>query len=122
MFSVPIGLASIIGVININLDKLITGKLLSKEEFAMIATASYEIPVLGLIGMSLFNILIPSLKDKYNVSNNREIIDLWMRAGKVMITIIVPITIALIIFAKEVIVILFSDNFLNATNLLEFIN
>ncbi|MCU5552163.1 hypothetical protein BK742_19735 [Bacillus thuringiensis serovar pingluonsis] len=117
MFSVPIGLASIIGVININLDKLITGKLLSKEEFAMIATASYEIPVLGLIGMSLFNILIPSLKNKYNESNNREIIDLWMRAGKVMITIIVPITIALIIFAKEVIVILFSDNFLNATNL-----
>lgn len=117
IFSIPIGVSSLIGVINTNLDKLVTGKLLSKEDFAMISTASYEIPVLSLIGLSLFNILIPSLKNKYSLNNNKGILHLWIRAGKVMITIIVPITVVFIIFAKEIIVILFSERYLDSINL-----
>lgn len=81
-FSIPIGISGLVSTLNTNLDKLITGKFLSKHDFAVIATASYEIPVLGLIGLSLFNILVPSIKEHFKENNLSEIIKLWDRAGK----------------------------------------
>lgn len=116
-FGVPIGAAALIGAINTNLDKLIIGKFFTEKEFAVIATASYEIPILGLIGVSLFNILIPSLKDKYDNNRYSELIELWYRAGKVMITVVIPIVVALIVFANEIVTLIFSSKYIDAVNL-----
>ncbi|MGG0307052.1 oligosaccharide flippase family protein [Priestia megaterium] len=119
LFSIPVGISSLISAININIDKLLIGKLSTKENFAIIANASYEIPVLGLIGASLFNILISPLKEKYEKRDLQGTTKLWFRAGEIMIVIVVPITMACIIFAKEVVFFLFSDKFLKSVPLFQ---
>lgn len=113
-FGIPIGLSSLIGSLNTNIDKLLVGRYLDDQSFAIISNGSYEIPVLSLVGISLFNILIPSLKHKLDLGNNSEVLKLWRRAGEVMITVIIPITIGTIVFAKEIIVFLFSNKYLDA--------
>lgn len=116
IFGVPIGLSSIIGSLNINIDKIVAGKFVTKETFALLATASYEIPIMSLIGVSLFNVMIRPLKDYLNNKKYNESIKLWLRCGEIMTTVVVPMIIALIIFAPEVIKILFSDKYIEATN------
>ncbi|TYR72627.1 oligosaccharide flippase family protein [Rossellomorea vietnamensis] len=118
-FGIPLGLSTIIASLNINIDKLVVGRFMDNEAFAIISNGSYEIPILGLIGVSLFNILVPNLKSKLDTNNFSEVIELWKRTGKVMITVVVPITIGTIVFAKEVILILFSEKYLNAVFLFQ---
>ena len=113
IFGIPIGLSKIIASLNINIDKLVVGRYMDDEAFASISNGSYEIPILGLIGMSLFNVLVPNLKEKLDLRNFSEASDLWLRAGKVMLTVVIPITIGTIVFAKEIIVILFSQKYLS---------
>lgn len=116
IFGLPIGLSSIIGTININIDKMVAGRFVGKEEFALLATASYEIPIMSLIGVSLFNIIISPLKCYLNEKKYDESIKLWLRCGQIMTTVVVPMIISLIIFSNQVVTILFSDKYIGASN------
>lgn len=118
-FGTPIGLSTIIGSLNTSMDKLVVGRFMDNEAFAIISNGSYEIPVLGLIGLSLFNVLLPNLKNKLNYKKKQEVLDLWNRAGKVMITVVVPISIGTIFFANEIIILLFSDKYESAVILFQ---
>lgn len=112
VFVVPLFMASLVTVINMNIDKIYGSIFFTKKEFAFLANASYEIPIMSLLGYAVFNTLIPRIKNLEN--NNKSIVSLWNRIGEIMIVIIFPIIISIIFFSKEVITILFSDEYKSA--------
>ena len=75
-FSIPIGLASSVGTINAELDKLIIGKFFSTEQYAIFANASKTLPV-TILATSLTTVLMPKMVRLLKDNKNQDAISLW---------------------------------------------
>ena len=110
-FSVPIGIASMIGTINIELDKLVITAFFSTEDLAVYTNASKELPV-TVISTSLTAVLLPQMVRLLRVDRKKEAVDLWKSATTISFAIICFIAAACFVFAPEVISILYSAKYL----------
>ncbi|MBL4936332.1 polysaccharide biosynthesis C-terminal domain-containing protein [Clostridium sp. YIM B02515] len=113
VFGIPIGLSSIIGTLNLNLDKVIASNLLGKEAFVKITNATFEIPFVTFAAASLFTILTPVMKKHYDENKYDELLKVWNKAGRTMIPIIISITVATMFFSKSFIIFLYSRQYLD---------
>ncbi|MBX0357717.1 oligosaccharide flippase family protein [Halobacillus sp. Nhm2S1] len=111
LFSIPIGLSSIIGTINITLDKLMIGNFLDTEQLAIYTNASREMPV-TIIASSLTAVLLPQLVRFLKQKENDKAISIWGNASVLSYSIICIFATMLIIFSPEVITLLYSEKYL----------
>ena len=111
-FSIPIGMASMIGTINIELDKLVITSFFSTEELAIYTNASKELPV-TVIATSLTAVLLPQLVRLLHSGRNRDAVELWKSATTISFAIICFLATACFVFAPEVITVLYSKKYLD---------
>lgn len=109
-FSFPIGLASVISILNVQLDKLI-GKFFSVEEVAIYANAAREMPV-TIIASSLSSVLMPKLAKLLKENRNEEAVKIWKNSIVLSYILICLFSCGLFVFAPEVITILYSKKYL----------
>lgn len=110
-FGIPLGLSSLIGIISINLDKLLVSSIFNPEQFAIYVNGAIEVPVVGIITGSVISILIPEFVEHYKMKDYGNAIALWQRAMSKCAFILFPIMVFLMIFAPEVMTIVFSQRY-----------
>lgn len=110
-FSLPIGFASMVGTINIELDKLVITSMLSTEDLAIYANASKELPV-SIIATSITAVLLPQLVKLMHNDKKEEAVNLWKSATTISFAIISFIAAACFVFAPEVIEVMYSAKYL----------
>lgn len=110
-FSIPIGLASMIGTLNVELDKFVIGTFAGTEELAIYTNASREMPV-TIIATSITAVLLPQMARMIKRGSNDEAIELWGNATTISYAIISFLSFALVVFAPEVISFLYSEKYL----------
>ncbi|MCR3905733.1 MAG: oligosaccharide flippase family protein [Tenericutes bacterium] len=110
-FSLPIGFASIIGVVSVELDKLIINIFFSVEEAAIYANAAREMPV-TIISISLTAVLMPKLVILLKSNKISGAIKLWNSSIIISYTFICFFSIGLFVFAPDVIALLYSSKYL----------
>lgn len=120
-FSIPIGLASVIGTINIELDKLIIGNILGTEQLAIYTNAAREMPV-TIIATSITSILLPQITRLLKDKKNDEAILLWGNATTISYAIICFLAIGFFVFAKDVMILLYSDKYLEGIEVFRVYN
>lgn len=115
-FSVPIGLASVVGTLNIELDKLMIGWLLSTEDLAVYTNASKEIPV-TLIATSFTALLMPRMVKAFAAGNNEGAIAQWRDVTALSYALIAFFGVGMATFAEEAITILYSEKYAGGTTI-----
>lgn len=110
-FSVPLGLASMVGTLDVELDKFVIGALMSTEEMAIYTNASKEMPV-TIIATSITAVLMPQMARLLKNKKNQQAIDLWGSATIISFAVISFFSLALIVFAPEVMAFLYSEKYL----------
>lgn len=115
VFSIPIGIASMIGTINIELDKLVITSFFTTEELAIYTNASKELPV-TVISTSITAVLLPQMVRLLHDEKKEEAVRLWNSATTLSFAIICFISAVCIVFAPEVITVLYSEKYLGGIN------
>lgn len=110
-FSIPIGLASMVGTVNVELDKLVITSMFSTEELAIYSNASKELPV-SIISTSISAVLLPQVVRLMHDSKKDEAVKLWKSATTISFAIISFIAAACFVFAPEVIEVMYSAKYL----------
>ena len=110
-FSIPMGIASMLGTINIELAKLVIGGLMDTESLAIFTNASKEMPV-SIIASSITAVLLPQMVRLLKKDENYKAAKLWSDATYISFTLICFIAFALFVFAPEVMTILYSEKYL----------
>jgi len=110
-FSIPMGLASVVGTLSIELGKLVIGKFYSAAEFAIYTNAAKELPV-TLIASSFTAVLIPQLVRLLKDNKNEEAVRLWGDATSLSYIFMCFFATGFFVFAPEVISLLYSDKYL----------
>lgn len=111
VFSVPLGLAAVVGTINLHLDALMIAKFFDTENFAIYTNAGKEMPV-TIISASLTAVLMPRLVHLMKDKKNTEAVRLWGNATKLSYIFLCFFATGLFVFAPQVISLLYSDKFL----------
>lgn len=115
IFSIPVGLASIVGTISIELDKMMIGFFYTTEELAIYTNASKEMPV-SIVASSITAVLMPQLVQLFKTEKKEKAIELWKKATSLAYIFIAFLSMALFVFAHDVITILYSDKYLPGVN------
>lgn len=110
-FSVPLGFSAVIGTTNIELDKLLIGKLYNTKELAIYTNAAKEMPV-SIISSSISTVLLPVLAVFIKEKKTKKVIELWSHATIVSYAFICYIATVLIVYAPVVMTILYSEKYL----------
>lgn len=121
IFSLPIGLATSIGALNIELDKLMIGWFFSTEDLAIYTNATKIMPF-GMITTSLVAVVMPQIVKMFKRDENENAVRLWGDAAVFSFIILSFFSFALTVFAEEVILVLYSSKYLPGVNIFRISN
>ena len=112
LFSLPLGLASTVGSLNIEAGKLMVGYFFNTDIMAIYTNAAREMPV-TIIASSITAVLMPRLVRLLNAKKTDEACYLWGQATLLSYIFICFFATALFVFAPRVISLLYSTKYLS---------
>ena len=116
IYSIPLGLSSILGTISTQLNKLIVSSTFSPDTYAAFSNGAFEIPFIGLITGSLMTVLIPEFVNKLkNHEGANSVWVLWNGSTIKTASLLFPIAVSLFVFASDFMVVMFSSKYVNST-------
>lgn len=110
-FSLPIGLAAVVGTLNIEVDKLLIGWLMDTKQMAIYTNASKELPV-SLIASSITAVLLPQLARMVKKERHEAAVALWGHATVLSYICISLIATGVFTYAEDVMAFLYSAKYL----------
>lgn len=111
IFSIPLGLGSMVSTISLELDKLIIGNLMSTEDLAIYTNASKELPFAMLIN-TFVALLLPRMAKLLRDKKNIQAVELWGKTIEIGYSVLFFISLAIIVFAPQALVFLYSEKYL----------
>ncbi len=119
VFSIPMGLASVVGTLNAELDKFIIGNFFSTEEYAIFANAAKELPV-TMLATSLTAVLIPCMVRLFKNNKKREAIEVWGYSINISLCFMCLIVGVFFVFAPDIMSLLYSEKYVTAGGIAVF--
>jgi O-antigen/teichoic acid export membrane protein len=111
-FSLPIGLASVVGTLKTELDKLVIAGFYDTESLAIYTNAAREMPV-NIIASSITAVLMPQMVKMLKRNEKVEAVNLWGNATLFSYVIICFFATGLFVYAPEVMSLLYSDKYIS---------
>ena len=115
VYSVPIGVSDMVSTISREVDKLMIGGFLDTESLAIYTNAAREI-ALTVISTSFIAVLMPKLSRLIKENKKEEAVTIWKSTTSFTYIFMCFGVSALIVFAPQVMSILYSEKYLPGTS------
>lgn len=116
----PISLAGCLGFFLEKIDMILLSTRLGTEDFALYSMGCLVVPPLYILEMSVQKVLIPDLSNAYHDHKLTNMQLAYKKAQSDIGFLIIPAVFGLIIFAKPIIEILFTEQYLKSAEYLHF--
>jgi O-antigen/teichoic acid export membrane protein len=110
-YSLPIGVAAIVGVLSSQIDKLVISRYFTPDVFAIFSVGAAELPFISIITNSVNAVILPEMNKK---SDTKAICELYSGAVRKNALILFPIFTFCLVFAPNIIEILYSAKYLDS--------
>lgn len=110
-YGFPLYLASFIGVITLQLDKLIVSIFETTEVFAVFAVGAFEIPLFAMLSGAFSQQIFPKMVGYINDGEESKAKDLWLNTTKKISFLTYPIILLAMIFAEEILFFVYNDSY-----------
>lgn len=107
----PLYIATFISVIGANMDKALVSSLTNVSQFAVYSVGAFEIPFFSMISASVSQSIYPQLVKLYRQDTIDDARKLWLKTTLRVTYITYPILLLLMIFAKPLIILIFTDKY-----------
>jgi len=115
LYSIPIAIASFWGVVIKSADQFYISRFFGTEAFAVFSNGFIELPFVSMVTLAASTVLMPLFsKMIHNKARTEDVINLWKSAILKSAIIIYPIVIFFIINATSVVVLLYSENYVES--------
>ncbi len=115
-FSIPLGLASVLGTITLLLANLIVSLLCSPEEYAVFANGAKEVPLVGIITGSIATIIMVDMAAKIKEQDLNSALELFRKSAVLSAIFLFPVMIFLLFYAESFINVLYSSKYVGSVN------
>lgn len=114
-FSLPIGLASIIGMLQIELDKIIIDRFFSAESLAIYTACSVELPLTAL-SSGISAVALPLFAKLLKDGNYETALKKWRNVFILSVGIMIIFSFGLFVFSEDAVLILYGEKYLPGSN------
>lgn len=111
VFSIPLGLSSVIGTLNIELDKLVIGRLMDPQAVAIYANAGKEMPV-TFLSAAINAVMLPKITRLIKNKETEKAVSIWGNSAYVSFAFICIASFGFIAFAPQVLTLFYSSKYL----------
>lgn len=113
-YSVPLGLAGMLGVIMLETNKFVVSAMCSPEEFANYVNGAVEIPLISVITGSISSVILVDMTKYIHAKENDKALELFKKASVNSAAILFPVMIFLLASGKLFIVTIYSEKYLES--------
>jgi O-antigen/teichoic acid export membrane protein len=113
-YSVPLGLAGMLGMIMLETNKLVVSVMCSPEEFANYVNGAIEIPLIGVITGSISSVILVDMTLYIQQGDKTKALELFKKAAIKSAVILFPVMVFLLAAGKTFIVTLYSEKYLES--------
>lgn len=110
-FAAPLGIASTLSSLMLQLDKLIVSWMCPPEAFAEYVNGALEIPLINIITGSIATVLLADMSQLCFENQFEKALDLFKKAARYSAGILLPIMVFLLITAKPFIITLYTEKY-----------
>ncbi len=100
-FSIPLGLATLLGTVSLSLDQVLVASLCSTTTFAVYVNGAMEIPLIGMVTGSVTSVVMVEYARLYKEGQISEIVELIHRVMVKCALILIPVMAFLLCVAPE---------------------
>lgn len=111
VFSIPLGFSVIIATLNLEIDKLLIGRMMNTQELAIYSNAAKELP-LTIVSSSVTAVLLPQVSKMIKNKENTKAVNLWGAATELSLIFMSLFVAGIFTYAEDVIEILYSKKYL----------
>lgn len=109
--SIPFGVASMIGAVSLQLDKVLVSSFGTTKEFAIYVNGAIEIPLIGVLTGSIATVLIGEMSNHIKDKKYTEALFLFRKSATQTALIIFPVMIFFIYNSNEFMTLLYSEKY-----------
>lgn len=110
-YGLPLYFASFMGIMTVNLDKLIVSTLESKEIFAVFAVGAFEIPAFAMLSAAFSQQIFPRMVHLIGEDKEQQAKDLWLATTKKISLMSYPVILIAMVFAKDILFFIYSSDY-----------
>ena len=110
VFCVPMGLASVVGTLNAELDKLVIANYFTTAEYAIFANAAKQLP-LNMLTDSLTAVLLPCIVRLMKDKRSNDVVRVWGNAINISFAFMCLVAGGLFVFAPDVMSLFYSAKY-----------
>ncbi len=111
MYVLPLLAANLVGVTNLQLNKILISLFFSPEKYAVYDVGTIELPFVTIVTFSLTNAILPDLVRMYKEGHLMRALGTWQEAARKSSFVIFPCFVFLLFFAHEIIVFCFGEDY-----------
>ena len=111
VFSIPLGLATVVGTLSLELGKLMIGRMMGSEALGQYTNAGKELPI-TFVTVSMTAVLMPQIVRRVKRNNYQDAADLWGDATVISYYVISFFVAACIVAAPQFITFLYAEKYL----------
>ena len=111
----PTGLSNIIGLINVEIDKVIISSFFTAKRFAVYANGAFDIPFLGTVSASVSSVLMPEYVRLKQEGDINGLIALWHYSIHKIALLFIPLMVFFFVVAQDFITFMFSNTYADST-------
>lgn len=112
--SVPLGVASMVGAVSQQLDKILVSYLSTPQLFAVYVNGAIEIPLIAVITGSISSVLLGSMSQSVKDGDLVKACSYFRATASKSALILFPVMIFLLINSREFIVLIFSKTYMQS--------
>jgi O-antigen/teichoic acid export membrane protein len=116
-YAVPLGVAVLLGTIQVDLHNYFVAYRLGVSAFAVYAIGAFELPIVGIVGDSVASVLLPRVNLLHEQGSNRDIVALTAEAIRKLALAYFPIYVLLLVVARDLIILLFTARYAGSWNI-----
>jgi len=113
-FTLPLGITDVVGRLNSELDRYLIAGTFPVTRVAEYRAAAWQVPIIKEIPYTVGRVDTPYLNRLFEAGKVREAIQLWRASTEKVALLVVPLASIFVVAAEEVVVLLFTDEYLGA--------
>jgi O-antigen/teichoic acid export membrane protein len=113
-FAIPIGMTEAIAILNQQLDRWLVLLALPATRFAEYQVGAWQVPVIGTIAYSVGAAYTPELVRHFQGKDPYGALAVWQKNIHKVSLIVLPVTMALVVGAEELVTLLFTKDYVEA--------
>ena len=112
-FSLPLGVVALVQNLNMYIDKLFISNKYQPDQFAAFANAATDIPLVGIVTVSVAAVILPKMSKIYIESKDFDsVLDIWKDSCNKTAIIMFPIFWIVLLFSVGYIEFIFSEKYI----------